>query len=271
MFALDPIHPLYSAIIDMVAVYPQCTIAQLHEHLRSKRKVTVSLPQLYRVVTRMLNGQILIKIEGTLSLNLMWVSYLEFLAGRAKRILQRVEEFPLRLGEKKVYLAHSFLDIEAIWNHVLVSLYRLLQERTLYKYYSHAWWQLGRNAEEIGFYKELKEAGIDCHWVFGNDTALDRIGAQRIHEVFPAVTAKGAPFPSAGYNLNVYGEYVIECILPEKIARHFAFFFDRVKTMEEFDHDLFLDIFTMRGSYKLTVWRNAKQAELLRGKLRKYF
>ncbi len=269
MFTLDPIHPIYSCVIEIVAVYPRITIGKLHEHLK-RRKIDISLAHLYRVVSRMTDAQVITKVKGELLINLMWVSYMEFIIERAKKVTQNVSDFPLEPGKKRVYEARSLLDVEAVWNHVLIALYRTTQEKQLYKYYSHAWWQLGRNAEELSFYKRLKEGGIDCHWVFGNDTFLDKAGAQRISEVFPAVTIKTPPFPSDGYNLNVYGEYVVECILPEKIAKHFSFFFGRVKSMKDFDNDLFLDIFAMQAPYKLTVWRNPAQADLLRKRLQEF-
>jgi hypothetical protein len=271
MFTIDPIHPVYSAVVEMVAVYPNITVSELHAHLASKLKIQISQAQLYRVVTRMVDSQILIKVHGKLVLNLMWISYVEYIAGRAKRIAQHVDDFTLGMGEKRIYEARSLFDVESIWNHVLVSLYRKIQEKQLHKYYSHAWWQLGRNAEEISFYKQLKDRGIDCHWLFGSDSFLDRIGAERIREVFPATTTTSPPFPHDNYNLNVYGEYIIECILPEKISKHFAFFFEKVETLKEFDHDMFMDIFGMRGKYKVTVWRNKKQADALRAKLATYF
>ncbi|NOS67730.1 MAG: hypothetical protein HOO67_05205 [Candidatus Peribacteraceae bacterium] len=271
MFLFDPIHPVFSAIVETVAVRPRITIAELHEHLRKTSGMKVSVAHLYRIVTRMAENQILVKSHRQLSLNLMWVSYVEFIAGRAKRLHQHVVEYPLREGEKRVLEAHSLLDVEALWNHILVSLYGVTKEKQLYKYYSHAWWQLGRNAEEITFYKQLKERGVDCRWVFGCDTFLDEFGAKRVREVYEAVTTANPPFPRDGYNLNVYGEYIVECLLPEKIAKHFSFFFEKVKAAKEFDQELFLDIFSMRGKYKITVWRNPKQADVLRQKLRTYF
>lgn len=271
MFTIDPIHPIYSAVVETIAVYPQITINELHARLKKDGKLDVSLSHLYRVVTRMVDTQVLIRVNGKLSLNLMWVSYLEFIADRAKKIMQHVTDLPLEPGEKRVYNAHTLFDVEAIWNHVLVSLYRATQEKQLFKYYSHAWWQLGRNAEEMSFYERLKERGIECHWMFGHDSFLDKVGAKRVQEVFPAILADEAPFPSDGYNLNVYGEYVVECILPEKVCKHFNFFFDQVKDLKTFDEGLFLDVFAMRGKYKVTVWRNAEQANLLRAKLRPYF
>ena len=269
MFSLDPIHPIYSAIVELVAVRPGMTIGELAAQLQKNMKIKISLAHVYRIVTRMLDTQVLIKVHGTLSLNLMWVSYIEFVASRAKRIIQHTDDFPLKQGEKRTYDAKSLFDVEAIWNHILVSLYRETKEMKLHKYYSHAWWQLGRSAEEITFYKQLKQHGIDCHWLFGSDTFLDRVGAKRVNEVFRAITTNRPPFPKNGYNLSIYGDTIIECILPEKIDKHFQFFFDHVKTMKQFDDELFIDIFSMRASYKVTVWRNAKQAQILRQNIMK--
>jgi hypothetical protein len=271
MYTLDPIHPVYSSVIELIAVYPQITTAELYEHLTKKQKIALSLPQLYRIITRMIDSQIIIKVHGKLTLNLMWISYIEFIAGRAKRIIQHNDEFPLMEGEKKMYQAGSMFDLEAIWNHILVSLYRLLQEKEIYKYYSHAWWQIGRNAEEINFYKQLKERGIQSHWVFGADSFLDRKGAAHINQVFDSVLTKEPPFPKDGYNMNVYGEYIVECILPEKISKRLSYFFEHVRTEKAFDEDLFIDIFSMNAPCKITVWRNKKQANILRQKLAAHF
>ena len=271
MFLFDPIHPVFSSIVQAIAVRPQMTIRELHTYLHKNQKMDISLAHLYRTVTRMTEHQILIKSHRRLSLNLMWVSYVEFIAARAKRIQQNTGDYPLRIGEKRVHEAQSLFDVEALWNHILVSLYRVSQVKQIYKYYSHAWWQLGRNAEEISFYQQLKERGIDCRWIFGDATFLDTLGAKRVREVYDVVTTRTPPFPKEGYNLNVYGDYIVECILPEKIARHFSFLFGNAKSEKDFDEDLFLDIFSLRASYKITVWRNPKQAAILRKKLSGYF
>ncbi len=271
MFLFDPINPIFGAIVESVAVKPHITIADLHEHLQKQMMMKISLAHVYRIVTRMIDHQILIKSHGKLSLNLMWISYIEFVAARAKRIQQHDDGYPLRPGQKVIHEGKSLFDVEALWNHILVSLYRVSQEKNIYKYYSHTWWQLGRNAEEISFYKQLKERGIDCKWVFGGKTFLDELAASRVREIYDVVTTETPPFPKEGYNLNVFGEYIVECILPEKISRHLSFFFEGVKNEQEFDHDLFEDIFSMRGKFKITVWRNAKQAEVLRQKLQACF
>ena len=219
MFSIDPIHPIYSAIIEILVLHPNTTIAQLHERLQKYNKVKTSLSHLYRIVNRMIDNQIIVRIKGALSLNSMWVSYVEFIASKASKATSNVNITTLQSGEKQLHKANSMLDVEAIWNHILVNLYRSTQHKQIFKYYSHAWWQLGRNAEETSFYRALKARGIDCKWVLGSQTPLDMHGAERINSVYSCVTTNNAPFLHDGYCLNVFGDYILECILPKNIAK----------------------------------------------------
>lgn len=275
VFAFDPLHPLQSRILEVVGRRPEISIADLHAELKKKRSHAISLQHLYRILTKMTDEQMLVKVKSSVSVNLMWMSYVEFFAQRCQRTsleqLQRVGGFPLEPGRKKTFEVHSLAALETMWNHVLVELYRITQVKDLYKYYSHAWWQLTDKGVSPAFYAALQEKGILCRWLFGNGTALDRGASQRISAVFPALIALDPPFPREGYNLNVYGEYIIECILPERIASHLSFFFERVKSPEQFDQELFLDLFSMKADCKLTVWRNAKQAETMAAKIGRYF
>ncbi len=271
MFLLDPVHPIYSTIVEVVSINPGVSIADLHSILRKKMRMSVSLAHLYRIVMRMIDTQILIKVHGKIMLNLMWVSYVGFVMQRAGKIASHAEGIVLKEGEKRVFDAHSLFEVEAIWNHILVSLYGMLRQKKLHKYYSHAWWQFGANAEDAVFYRSLKEKGIECRWIFGSNTFLDSLASKILNETFEAVVLKEPPFPKEGYSLNVYGDYIIESLLPDSIAKHFSLFFSSVKVIKDFDQALFTDLFLMRGKYKVTVWRSPKQAELLREKLNRYF
>ena len=114
MFTIDPIHPVYSAVIEVLSIFPRMTVADLRTQLKKSMKIDISQAQLYRIVTRMVETQLLLRVDGRLSLDLMWMSYVEFIAGRAKRILQHGDEFPLQPGQKRKYEANSLLHMEAI-------------------------------------------------------------------------------------------------------------------------------------------------------------
>ncbi len=276
MFCLDPLHPIFNAILDIVSESPGISMGDLHARLTKEKKVDVSLQHLYRTVTRMMDEQILLKTKGKVSINLMWASYLQFFAEQTKRAAvdqqKNMPMFPLKEGERKVFELDTLVDVETIWNHVLVQLHRLTPDvKTLHKFYSHAWWQLGDKAGQKELYKRIADSGIRCHWLFGSTSFLDKHVAEQNQKVFLAKCTDEPPFPPEGYNTNVYGEYILECIFPEKIASHFAFLFRSVNSMDEFMPDLLTDIFKMKAEYKVTVWRNWRQADTIRAKIAAYF
>ena len=275
MFCLDPLHPIYNAILEAVAAQPGITMAQLHDTVRKKHKVDTSLQHLYRTVSRLIDDQILLKAQGKLSINAMWLSYLEFFADKAKRAASGATaetlSLPLDPKQRLTLRAHTLLDVQAIWNHALVQLNRLTGERFLFKYYSHAWWQLGRHALDAEFYKTIKNKGVRCYWLYGSDTPLDRHAATLHHDLYESRIATKTLFPKEGYNVNVYGEYVLECIFPDIISRQMAFFFQTVPSIDAFDAALLSDIFAMKADYKITLWRNKGQAATVRAKIAEHF
>ncbi len=276
MFCLDPLHPIFNSILEIVSTTPGISMGDLHKRIKKEKRIDLSLQHLYRTVTRMIDEQVLLKNKGKVSVNLMWVSFLQFFAEKAKQAAvdshASAAAFPLKEGERKVFELDTLLEVETIWNHVLVQLHRITpHEKSLFKYYSHAWWQLSKHEAQKDFYKRIAESGIRCHWLFGNTTVLDKHVADLNQKVFLAKAVDDPPFPPEGYNTNVYGEYILECVFPDKIAKHFAFLFSSVKSMDQFDRELLTDLFAVKADYKVTVWRNWRQADTVRAKIARYF
>lgn len=274
MFCLDPLHPLYTAVLDVIGANPGVSVGELHTMLR-KRRMPITLQHLYRTVNRLVDEQIVIKAGTQLSVNLMWLSYLQFFADRSKKTLLDARSaevvFPLKEGERRTFTCNSLLDLQALWNHLLVRLHRAAPARHLLKYYSHAWWQIGRYALDPAFYRYIKETGVRCHWLFGNTTFLDRHAAELHKDLMNARLVDDPPFPKEGYNLNVYGSHVFECLFPEKITKHFNFVFRTVTSLDQFDADVYNDIFLLKAPLTLKVWRNETQAAALRAKIELHF
>ena len=273
MFTLDPLHPLYTAILEAVAATPNITLTDLHATLR-RRKVQITLQHLYRTVNRMVEEQILLKSGTTVAVNLMWLSYVQFFTERAKAALltqgaQRV--IPLKPGERRTFKVHTLLDLQTLWNHLLVQLYRAAPQKYLFKYYSHAWWQVGKHSLDRDFYKRITEMGVRCYWVFGNDTFLDRHAADLHKDLMDCRLVDKPPFPAEGYNLNVYGSYVLECIFPERISKHFEYMFHTVASIDQFDPDIYSDIFHLKAPITLKLLHDEKQAAPLRAKIEGIF
>lgn len=272
MFRLDPVHPLYDAILEAVALKPGITVSELLEALAEKDQ-KITLQHLYRTVKKLCDDQILLKTKGELRVNLLWLTYLQYFAERTKKTLlenQAERVFPLKVNQRVSFKVDTLHEVQTLWNHLLIQLYRHSPEKYLFKYYSHAWWQIGRHALDTGFYRKIKEKGVSCFWLYGNDTYLDREAASKHKNLYASRIDPAPPFPKQGYNINVYGEYVIECIFPEVIAAQFDALF-AAKTAKEFNEQLFSDLFSLKGPYKVTVWRTPKQAPALREKIGRLF
>src|SRR5947209_7617063 len=83
-----PTDILSTTVIDILAHTPSLTVAELKKKLE-QRKVKVTLQHVYRVVTKLEEGQVLLKHKKTVSLNLLWLSYVELFAhGAREKLLQ---------------------------------------------------------------------------------------------------------------------------------------------------------------------------------------
>ncbi len=272
MFTIDPLHPLQSAVIEILGQKGEMSVAQLHAALNARKATNVSLQHVYRMLTQMEEQQIVVKVRGSVSLNLMWLSYLSFFTQRAMaetfRHLRMFQDFPSNEGERKTITADSFIALDTVWTHILVQLDTLLHEKRWYSYNSHAWWQLLKMDTDTSFYANLKAKGVTVLGVYGNDTPLDRLGVSLIQsDVFPTVIDPEPAFPKQGYILVVCGDYIVQSVLPDTLSRQLDFFFANTKGKASFDSSLFFDIIRMPAKCKITIWKDAKEAGQLREKI----
>ncbi len=108
---LDPLHPLFSAIIDIVAHRTGVTMKELSKDLRARR-MPVSVPTLYRTVGQMISAGVLIRDEGSLAFAPTWLSEQRALFGKApatakspvvkKEVLPKVQDRSASLLKRTV-------------------------------------------------------------------------------------------------------------------------------------------------------------------------
>lgn len=270
---LNPVDRLSDSIMRIVAATPGISVADLHRALK-KAKVSVTLQHLYRKINLLTEEEVLLKRKGELTMNLMWLSYLEYFATSAKEALKQSRSstvFPLTKGERISFPAGSIAEVQTLWHHLLVQLHRAAPQKQLYKYYSHAWWVWNKRTLDVEFYKKIYEKGVRCLWLYGGNTSLDRAAAQMYPDLLDSRIAEDAPFPKEGYNLNVYGDYVFECVFPPHIARHLELIFRSVTSTDKRDDALIDDIFAMQGEFVVTVWHNPVLAAKMRTQIGRYF
>lgn len=274
MAVLDPLHPLQSSILDILGSEQTLNMAQLHDRLQ-ERDISVSMPNLYRTVGQLTDMQVLVKIHGKISLNDTWIAHLTEFTERVNATYHEqqagVFQFTLKEGERREFFADSLKGLDPIWSHVLVGMTDDQQKHPIYMYNAHPWYSIGMRDTEARFYHSMTANGNTCVMFYGNDTFLDRYGDKLIRvKNMRSYIVPSVPFPKEGYALWVFDDNILECIFPPAISRHFEFFFNTVKSIGEFDAELFSDLFRMKAKCKITVRRDKKEAEKLRAIIEKH-
>ena len=275
MSLIDPLHPLQSSIVEILANRKDITMAQLHQTLIKQHDIRISLQNLYRTVGQMVENQMLVREDGKLSLNFVWITHqMKFTETIRHTYLTSLTtlDLPEKEGDRREFSADSLMGLDPTWNDLLTRIAASSTDEGFYEYISHPYYYLGKRETETRFYQGMAERNIPCFTLHGNDSFLDRYGNKLVTlEGVRSITASDTGFPAEGYVLSIYGGLIVECIFPPVIARHFAVFFQTVGSIEQFDAELFSSIFRMRARCKLTVRKSNGDAQKLKAKISAYF
>jgi hypothetical protein len=165
------------------------------------------------------------------------------------------------------------LDLDNIWADFLnILTLNAENQEVAYLYNSHLYHMLGSPETEIMTFKNMKKHFKKVCFLIGNQSFLDNYSAdilrlQGIDVVCDATTK----FMKDGYCVNVIGDMMIEVMIPDIISQYFKVFFDSVKSIQEFQPEMFQNIFKMKAEYKILIRKSKQQAGNLRKEIRRYF
>lgn len=109
-------------------------------------------------------------------------------------------------------------------------------------------------ATEKRLFVGLALQGVKTRMLYGGNSFLDKYGAARIKTSNLRIKlSDSTSFPKEGYAVWVAGHFVVECIFSDVVANQFAYFFENVTSLKQFDIKLFSDIFSMRIRSAITV------------------
>jgi|CXWL01.1.fsa_nt_gi hypothetical protein len=274
MTSFDPIHPKTGAIIELLAEKKVLSTKELMRLLAEERGITMSPANFYKLVSKMLEHQMLVKSSDHVSINLTWATTVyKFANLMHEQIESNISAFPpFKPGERRTFNADSLDRIDPIWTHLVLYLFSQEKDENIYAYESHPWFLLGRPATERRMYESCATQGKIINMLYGNKTFLDEYGFQMLKSTscIGAITDQ-PPFPKTSYNLWLCGDYIIECFFPELVDQYFDSFFRTVKSTNDFDLKTFSSIFHLKVPTQLQVTRDKKKAETLRKSFWKYF
>ncbi len=264
---------LYDIIISIFMEQQKLSTQELHTHIN--KKITISLPNLYKIIGKLLDEQILIKEAGKLSLHSRRIGEFCEIADKLKKTYFETSLRPIDLKEWEMinFQANSIKDMDGIRWDVLLNIHRLYKEsEPMYIYHAHPYYALGMHNTEMAFFTTTQK-NTTVYLLFSDTWFLDTYWAELYTKagMKHVAISKKHPFLQDGYCFNIIWEYIFEFIYPKNISEYFKVFFSSTHESRQFNKELFGKIFEMKGSCKVTVRRNKKDAEMFKKEIKKHF
>ena len=259
-------------VIDKLQSGPIST-ARLLEAVRKRRRGTTK-QGMYRVLRKLVAGEVVVKHKLQVSLNVAWLAKLETFLSKAERsyIASGGSIMDLEDGDRVKYEFGSTNVAEAFWNHTNHVLVANHPKTPWFGYNPHCWFFLVDAERERGFRDFIKKNGGQYFIVSDGKTPLDRSIRDEFDDRSSQYHMRDTPlFDKDNYYLNVIGDYVIEAWLDPKHSRSIErVYVATVACTPEVKEEL-RAIITSKGRTKLTISHDKKKAERFRRLLAKPF
>lgn len=266
--------PIYDSIVSLFIEHQKLSTQDLHIYMN--KKYSISLPNLYKIISKLLDEQIIIKESGKLCLHSRWIGEFCETADKLKKAYFETSLHPIDLKEWEIitYEANSIKDIDGLRWDVFLAVHRLHHEpEPMYVYHAHPYYALGMKETEMTFFLQAQKISQNVYLLFSDTSFLDKYWSELYKKASMknVVVSNNHPFLKDGYCVNVVGDYVFEFLYPKTISEYFKVFFESVHNIKQFNTELFKKIFEMKWNCKLTVRRDSNQAKNIKKVFQKFF
>lgn len=141
-----------------------------------------------------------------------------------------------------------------------------------YFYNAHTYHILGMNETESSNFRQFSNQSNKVYFLAGNETFLDKYGVELLRmQGTDVVCSDKVKFLREGYCINIVGDYIIEVLFPETLTQYFNVFFTNTKKMDDFNSEMFQNIFRIKAECKLTLRRSTPQSAAFKKEIKKFF
>jgi hypothetical protein len=232
---------------------------------------------LYLVLRRLMEKEVVVKHGKTFSLSQLWIVRMnEFfvVAGKQYGVDDRNGNDFLALseGDKIQYGFKNPVEADKFWAHAFNILGTLVnQKEPLCFYNPHEWFFLARKESEGFLFLELKKKEQKVWMIVGGTSTLDKHSAQYFDgKILQYYMAKEVLFEARNYYLNIFGDYILEARIDEKVAEKVDEFYEMHTNVTDETTKLLTSLLT-QGKTTITITRSKKKADKLKKVFKPYF
>jgi len=221
----------------------------------------------YRVL-RKLNSEEKIVIYGkTVSLNVNWLkTSSEFfslaLYYYSPKLISNDSFLNIREKDKVVYYFKNLNLLDSFGSHVFNMFAEILNPKeVIFVYNPHAWFSYARQESEQALIKILSERNKQVLITVGNDFPLDReLKKQFKNDLVQYHITDKIISEKPNYYFNIFGDYIIELFIDQKIEMQVDKFFKETRIFDEKAKRELTGIISSEGKNKLIITRSHNKA-----------
>lgn len=243
--------------------------AQLHKKGFTKQA-------LYLTLRKLIQKEVVIKHGTLFSLSQPWLQKMSlFFTIAGKQYGNRSESNEiLRLsdGDKVVYSFKSAPEADKFWGHAFhVFGIFLAGKEPIYMYNPHEWFFFARKESEEFLFLDAQKRNQKIWMIVGGTSTLDKhTGKYFDGSILQYYMTEEVLFEARNYYLNIFGDYIIEARLDEKVAEKVDEFYKTHTKVTEETTKLLTALLT-QGKTTITITRSKKKADKLKKVFKQYF
>lgn len=261
------------AVIGVVSKQKDLSVQWLYEQV-CNAGISVSLPNFYKIIAHMVDDQILIRPKGRVQLHALFMRYLFGLTEASTKAYFDQENSSIHhiaVGQQESWEENTLYDLNVIRMDLLWQLVKMHEWETSYHYCSHPYHLLATPLKEKTNLEELTTSEDKSYILIGNNTFLDRYAAQQLADdkFLIKCADKETPFPTEGYCVDIIGDYIVECMLPQNMSEHFVPFFQTIVWIEWYKPELLCQVLKMKSPCTIKLIHSPEHAQKMKMKIKK--
>ena len=233
---------------------------------------------IYRVLRKLKNEEKIVIHGKSVSLSLNWIKNMNEFFSLAQfyyspKIVNPDGFLNTREKDKIVYFFKNLNLLDSFWSHAFHMFNEVLSPKEpIFVYNPHEWFAYSRQETEQIIIRMVKEKKRQVLVTVAHNDPLDKELKKKFgSDILQYNIADKKYFEKENYYFNIFGDYLIEVFIDEKISKQIDEFFKKTKSFDNKSQEELLNIVSENGKNKLIISRNMKKTEKYKTTLSKFF
>jgi len=223
----------------------------------------------YRVLRKLKNEEKIVIHGKLVSLNLHWIKnmneffYLAHFYYSSPKAASLDSFLNVREKDKIIYFFKNLNLLDSFWSHIFHMLAEVSNPKEpIFVYNPHEWFAYARQETEQTLIKTMREKTRQVFITVAHNDPLDKELKKTLRGDFTQYYVdEGNIFEKQNYYFNIFGDYLIEVFIDEKISKQIDIFFKKTKFFDDKARENLLEVVSKSGKNKLIISKNRKKAE----------